>query len=481
MPQELINVPAELLNKYFIKHSDHYEISPSIKNQILFTTHNLLNDPPFTKLDLICCRNFLIYIKAQEQKRVLDILRFSLNVGGFLFLGPSEGLASLKLDLIIHNQTWKIFKKTKPSEYPQISTNLFHKSFSVDLPPPAPNLTPTGSLPLYAYNAILQEVVSAGFIIDTAYLILHSIGNARELILLPEGTPALILTKIIIDELKVALIAALHQAKIKLIPVVYDHIAIPFQNGKEQSIKMSVHPICDKNQTLAYYWIRFDPVKFKKQPKLMLSGAQKNTHHDEIIIALEGELVEARVLLQSSLENMETVNEEMQSTNEELMASNEELQSTNEELQSVNEELNIVNLERAKKIEEVIQAKDDIDNLINSAKICTIILNSKLEIRVFTPEIKKIFNLMGHDIGRPLEDFQHNLKFELLLSKASEVLKTKMTYENEIISNDNHWYLLKIIPYLPTQTQDVTGVVITFTDINQTKLLQQENVTLKKI
>jgi len=178
---------------------------------------------------------------------------------------------------------------------------------------------------------------------------------------------------------------------------------------------------------------------------------------------------------------METVNEEMQSTNEELMASNEELQSTNEELQSVNEELNIVNLERAKKIEEVIQAKDDIDNLINSAKICTIILNSKLEIRVFTPEIKKIFNLMGHDIGRPLEDFQHNLKFELLLSKASEVLKTKMTYENEIISNDNHWYLLKIIPYLPTQTQDVTGVVITFTDINQTKLLQQENVTLKKI
>lgn len=206
----------------------------------------------------------------------------------------------------------------------------------------------------------------------------------------------------------------------------------------------------------------------------MLSGAQKNTHHDEIIIALEGELVEARVLLQSSLENTETVNEEMQSTNEELMASNEELQSTNEELQSVNEELNIVNLERSKKIDEVIQAKDDIDNLIRSAKICTIILNSQLEIRVFTPEIKKIFNLMGHDIGRPLENFQHNLKFDLLLSKASEVLKTKNIYESEIVSNDNHWYLLKIIPYLPTQTQDATGVVISFIDINQTKLLQEE-------
>lgn len=387
--EEVSNIPDELLQKYFMKLSDCYEISPDIKRHILFTDHNLVTDPPFTKLDFISCRNLLIYIKPQEQKRILDNLRFSLKIGGFLFLGPSEGLSSLKRDLAVINQTWKIFKKIKPSDFPQIASTLVHKTYAQEprLPESSPN--PAGTLPLFAYNAILQEVVTSGFIIDTSYMILHSIGKARDLITLPEGTPTLNLPKIIIEELRVALIAALHQAKIKLIPVVYDHIRIPNHDGNEHSVKMSVHPICDKHYNIAYYWIRFDPIKIAKQAKIVISHSQKSTHHDEIIIALEGELVEARAMLQSSLENMETVNEEMQSTNEELMASNEELQSTNEELQSVNEELNVVNLERSKKIEEVSQSKDDIDNLIRSAEICTLILNSQLEIRIFTPGIKK--------------------------------------------------------------------------------------------
>ena len=156
--QEVAQISPEFLSIYFIKYPDYYEIIPEIKNQILFTTHNLLNDPPFTKLDLICCRNFLIYIKAQEQKRVIDLLRFSLNVGGFLFLGPSEGLASLKLDLITHNQTWKIFKKIKPSELPQISTTTFHKFFATDLPSTTPTLNPPGSLPLFAYNTFYKRL-----------------------------------------------------------------------------------------------------------------------------------------------------------------------------------------------------------------------------------------------------------------------------------------------------------------------------------
>lgn|GEM_PF-5887398 len=172
-------------------------------------------------------------------------MRFSLNVGGFLFLGPSEGLASLKLDLITHNQTWKIFKKIKPSELPQISTTTFHKFFATDLPSTTPTLNPPGSLPLFAYNTILQEVVSAGFVIDTAYIVHHSIGKARDLIMLPEGIPTLVLPKIIIDELKAVLIAALYQVKLKLVPVVYNHIRLSSHYGKEQSVKMSVYPICD--------------------------------------------------------------------------------------------------------------------------------------------------------------------------------------------------------------------------------------------
>lgn len=278
--------------------------------------------------------------------------------------------------------------------------------------------------------------MSAGFIIDTSYVLLHSIGKARELLILPEGIPSLILTKIIIEELKGTLIAALHQAKSKLMPVVYKNITIHQNSDKEQAIKMAVHPIRDVNDKISYYWIRLDFSKAtteKSQP-ITLSGAQNSIHQHEIITALEEELSEARVLVQSSLESMETVNEEAQSANEELMASNEELQSTNEELQSVNEELNVVNLERSRKIDEVIQAKTDIDNLIHGAEICTIILNSNLEIRIFTPAIKKIFNLVSHDIGRSLENFKHNLKFDGLMTKTKEVLKSNKSYEMEVVN-----------------------------------------------
>ena len=475
------HLARDLLNKYFIKSKKYYEVIPEIKEKILFTTHNLLRDPPFTKMDLVCCRNLLIYINPKEQRNITDLLRFSLTIGGFLFLGPSEGLSSLEPELIVKNKQWKIFKKTKNSNYPLMATTPFADPILKGMQPITINHNPMGSFPLYAYNAILHDVVSSGFIIDTSYTVLHSIGNAREMVTLPEGIPILTLPKIIIHDLKNTLIAALNKAKNTLIPVVCDHIIMHQNHDKQHAIKMTVHPILDPNNKISYYWIRFDSTKKTIRKKsTMFTDDQKGTHHDEIIMGLEKELAEANDLLQSSLESMETVNEEMQSTNEELMASNEELQSTNEELQSVNEELYSVNLERSKKIEEVIQAKTDIDNLIRSAEICTIILNSKLEIRIFTPAVENIFNLVSHDIGRPLKNFRHNLKFDLLMVKVKDVLKNNTTYEVEVKNNTNQWYFLKIIPYYSTQKQIATGVVITLTDINDTKLLQQKKTELEK-
>lgn len=479
--QSVAHIPSDLLNKYFVKSTDMYEVIPEIKRQILFTTHNLLRDPPFTKMDLVCCRNLLIYIKPKEQKRMTDLLRFSLNMGGFLFLGPSEHISSLEPDLIVKNQTWKIFKKNKRSNFPIISATRFIETLPIPLASSI-NHSPLGELPLYAYNTILRDVVSAGFIIDESYAVLHSIGKARELLILPEGAPSLILPKIIIDDLKGALIAALHKVKNKLIPVVYESIPIHPVHGKKQTIKMTVHPICNIHDALSYYWIRLEPAKatIKKQAAIVISDLEKDVHNEEIIVALEGELSETRILLQSSVERMETINEEIQSTNEELVASNEELQSTNEELQSVNEELYTVNIERSKRIEEANQAKTDIDNLIRAAEICTIILNTNLEIRIFTPAMEKIFNLVSHDIGRSLRNFRHNLKFDLLIEKSEEVLKNNKSFEIEVKNNQNHWYFLKIIPYYSLFNKTVTGIVITITDINDTKLLQQKKEETEK-
>ena len=476
-------ISPDLLNKYFIKSNDYYEIIPEIRQKVLFTTHNLLQDPPFTKMDLVCCRNLLIYINPKEQKRITDLLRFSLNLGGFLFLGPSESLSMLAPDLIVKNQLWKIFNKIKRSNFPQISTTRLAHPSAKDRRVSSSNHVPFGALPLYAYNAILHDVVSSGFIIDKSYAILHSIGTARELLMLPEGVPTLILPKIIIKDLKGALITALHQAEKSMMPVIYDNIVIHQSPGKEHVIKMAVHPIFDTTNKISYYWIRLDPatVGIKKKANIIkISSFERDAHDNEVIISLEGELSEARVLLQASLENTETINEEMQSTNEELMASNEELQSSNEELQSVNEELYTVNLERTKKIEEVMLAKTDIDNLIRGAEICTIILNDQLEIRIFTPAIGKIFNLVSHDIGRPLRNFIHQLKFDLLMKKVEEVLENDIVYEDEVRDNQNYWYFLKILPYYSAHQQSITGVVITLTDIHDTKLLQQKKEQIER-
>jgi two-component system CheB/CheR fusion protein len=468
------HLSSDILDNYFIKSTTHYEIIPEIRQHLLFTTHNLLQDPPFTKMDLVCCRNLLIYINPKEQKRITDLLRFSLNVGGFLFLGASEGIPSLEPDLILKNPTWKIFKKTKRSNFPINSATAFTETLPISSAASI-NFVPLRDLPLYAYNAILNDVVSSGFIIDAAYTVLHSIGKARELLMLPEGAPSLILPKIIIDDLKGALIAALHKVKHSLIPVVYENITIHLIHGKKQTLQMAVHPICDTTGTVSYYWIRLSPVKatIKKQAKIVISGSQRDAHNEEIIVALEGELSETRSLLQSSVERMETFNEEIQSTNEELVASNEELQSTNEELQSVNEELYTVNTERSKRMDEINQAKTDIDNLIRGAEICTIILNNNLEIRIFTPAMEKIFNLVGHDVGRSLKNFRHNLKFDHLIDRAEEVLIDNKPFETEVKNHQNYWYFLKITPYYSTQKKLVTGIVITLTDINDTKLLQQ--------
>lgn len=480
--KSVAQLSTQLLDKYFIKSADFYEVIPEIKQKVLFTTHNLLKDPPFTKMDLVCCRNFLIYINTNEQKRVTDILRFSINIGGYLFLGPSEGISSTKPELIVKNQLWKIFKKFKRSNFPVILASRLVEPLIKDNRPSVLTQTALVELPLYAYNAVLQDIVSAGFIIDASYTLLHCIGKAREMVMFPEGVPNLILPKIIVDDLKGGLIAALHEAKTKLVPVIYNNIPLLQNHEKQRMVSMAVHPICDTNDKVSYFWIRIDPSKpsTKKQGAIIVSNVHRDMNTDEIIIGLEEELSETRSLLQTSLESMETISEEMQSTNEELMASNEELQSTNEELQSVNEELYTVNLERSKKIEEVFLAKSDIDNLIRGAEICTIILNKKLEIRIFTPAAEKIFNLVSHDIGRPLINFKHNLKFDLLMAKADDVLKNNKAYEGEVKNNQNHWYFLKITPYSTAQNQEPTGVVITLTDINDTKLLRQEKEEVEK-
>ena len=475
---EVASVPKELLDKYFIQANSMVEIVPEIKRKILFFTHNVLLDPPFAKLDLICCRNLLIYIQPKQQAEILGLLRFSLTIGGYLFLGPSEMPARLKPDLIRINPLWKLFKKVNASVRPALSLPMIIPPLSKTLADFSGIGYSWDTVPLFVCDAILNEVISAGFIIDNHHALLHSVGKARKLINFPEGKPVLILTQIIIDELKAPLISTLYEAKLTQKSASAHQIKIPPGIFSEQKVNMTVHPIGYKQDPVAFYWIRFDTES--QHAEAWSKEEMTPINKDKTINLLEKELSEAKALLQSSVENMNVINEEMQAGNEELMASNEELQSTNEELLSLNEELNRANLERSQKIADVIEAKNDIDNLIRAADISTIILDAKMEIRLFTPGVKKIFNLIDNDVGRSLESFKHNLKFEKLLYQAQEVLKTQINHEEEIKNELNHWYLLNIVPYRDAQNTTPTGVVLSFTDIHQTKLLQQEKEIIEK-
>lgn len=467
------DVPVDLLSKYFMVKMDGYEVVEKIRRSVIFSRHNVIKNPPLSNMDLVSCRNLLIYFQPAIQFRALKVLHYSLKQDGILVLGTSETILSLSENFKEIDRKWKIFKNVNPSKKlesdlsPSTSIQKAGKPSAArkkDKARKAPSGSLLSKLSVDFNNIVLDHFKAASVFVDSEYNILDAIGEFRKYANLPANGFSINLLDMLDADLKYLIQNSLKKAA-KLQRKVFCENATFSHNGNKKSVDILIKP--------------FEPENFSSETGFMITFMEKElnldgvetaenislgTHTKEYVSNLEEELKQTKEELQSSLEEIETSNEELQAANEELLASNEELQSTNEELQSVNEEIKTVNAENIEKMEDLAALNSDIVNLLDSTQIGTIFLDSSLCIRKFTPAIKKHFNFLNSDVGRPINDFTGNIGKYNLLRRCQKVLSQGVTLEKAVVSADGITYLRRISPYISSSEQ-IEGVVITFINI----------------
>ena len=471
-------VAPSRLAKYFNKRIDGYEIIPEIRKMIVFAPHDLANDAPFTKLDLVTCRNLLIYFQPVVQKKVISLFHFALRTGSYMFLGPSETPGDLLDEFEVEDRKWRVYKKRRDVRLTgniklPLGGTAVSRPFSKTGLPTRP--TPESQM-LATYDMLLDKCMSPSFLVDERGELIHSFGGAERFLQFRGGRISTNIVEVIHEDLKTSVSGALqHSAKEQKV-VRYTGIQVQTTRGIEQ-VRLVIDPVRDPRTEITHTLITIEPIEnlvgsVSRVADQDVDVSQLSRDH---ISTLENELRYTKENLQATVEELETSNEELQATNEELTASNEEMQSTNEELQSVNEELYTVNHEYQRKIGELMELTDDMNNLFQSTEVGVVFLDESLNIRRFTPKIAETFNLLPQDIGRPIRNFAHNIRDEDVVEQLTTVLENESPFEREVRDQRGNNWLLRIAPYR-TQTK-VDGVVLTLVDINSVK---ESDVKLKR-
>ena len=465
--ERVAGVKPELLARYFDKRGPNFQVVPELRQLVVFAPHNVVKDAPFTRLDLVSCRNMLIYLQSFAQKRVLSLLHFALKRNGILFLGPSENVGALSDDFETIDSHWRLYKKHRDVHVPRVGR--------VSLPTRAragrPETGPVGQAYSLAqiinvYDALLEEHVPPSLLVNERRELVHAFAGASRYLKPKDGRVSLDVLDMLEPELRMAVTGALQRALKERSTIAYNGLRLQTAEG-EKSLKLTVKPVIAANTPLAHLLIAIEEAD--TPPRSVATGSEldlSQVSRDQLG-SLETELRRTKENLQATIEELETSNEELQSANEELLAANEELQSTNEELQSVNEELYTVNAEYQKKITELTQLTNDMDNLLASIEVGTIFLDEKLCIRKFTPRVAEAFNLLPQDVGRPIMAFRNGLNHPGLMEDLRGVLASERAVEREVQDHTGAWFFLRILPYRARGTVD--GVVVTLIDINGLK------------
>ena len=480
---KLANVSPERMNAYFKKEgNDRFRVTSELRKLVVFAPHNLLSDPPFTRLDLVCCRNLLIYFHTEVQDRVIALFHFALKIDGILFLGSSEGLGQFVNEFDVVANQHKMYKKIRDLKLAlNLDVNhLERKEPLLSVTPFQSGVSRTVTIDrqiLADYDTLLRRHIPPGILLNESRHIIHYFGNVAEYLKMPEGRAENNILALAEDNLHIALSTSLQRADSTRQLVITRNVRIKRGDG-EFLIDLHVSPLPDEKNHTTHYHVYFERVR---PTELQLTSDQPDNsdiHFDAVnnfrqhIADLEMELQSTRESLQTTVEELQTSNEELQATNEELLASNEELQSTNEELHSVNEELYSVNSEFERKNIELKQLNNDHENLLASTDIGTVFLDRQLRIRKYNPAIEAFFKLLPQDIGRPIDHIAYHLSHqEEMLAEISRVLLNGITVEHEEETRDNRWLLRRIMPFR-IETGQVEGVVITFTDITTIKMAE---------
>ncbi len=480
------DLPMEYLSKYFFKDDDYYQVVERLRKMVIFAKHNLIKDPPFNKIDLITCRNLLIYLKPSIQNKILSMFGFTLRLNGFMFLGSSESIGDAQDIFSIFDSKWKIYRYRGGATFKGIGNNADRPDYSGHalhtyksaIPK---NLHTKDSVSTTIRQHIFNRHMDPTVIVDANLNVIDIVVDVSDFLHYPVGQVTYNITKMASSKLAMVISTAVRQAKKKSEPVLYKDVNV--QKGDQMIvIDLQAEPFIENITERIYYIITF--IEKEKVDSSHISEIEFSDDSQERLKAMELELQLTRENLQATIEELETSNEELQATNEELMSANEELQSTNEELQSVNEELYTVNAEYQNKIEELTSLNNDINNFLASTNIGTIFLTKELKIRLFTPPIKEYFNIVENDIGRPIHHFSNNLEDEGLIEDMKKVLKTEDAFEKTILTHGKRSFLMRIMPYW-TLDNTVEGIVLTFVDITDQRRLDRmvktKDILLRKI
>jgi len=466
------DVTPERLKRFFVKEGDTYRVKKETREAIVFAPHNFIKDPPFSRMDLICCRNLLIYLETDVQKRLLPLLHYALRPNGLLFLGPSE-TAGESTDLFtLAERKWKIYQRREKL----VSADRLR--FPAAFAPRA--LEPISAEPLAAVSeARIPEVAEKIFlddyaptfaVIDERYRLVYVRGRTGRYLEIASGQPAWSILDMARAGLRSELASAVYRAGTERKTIVHEGVRVK-TNGGFQTVNLTVAPLTELGVPPGLLMVVFQEVGAPVEEGKVKPTARGHKR----IIELEEELRLTKENLQTTIEELEATNEELKSANEELQSNNEELQSTNEELdtsreelQSLNEELTTLNAEIQDKNDQLSKANDDLKNFLNRTDIALIFLDEDLTIRSYTPATSDIFNMRDIDIGRPLEEITSRLAYEGVVNDAREVLRSLRPREIEVQRKDGHWYKMRILPYLTAQNA-VSGLVMSFLDIDDQK------------
>ncbi len=456
----LADVSPERLKRYFRGKGEFYQVVPELRQMIVFAPHDIIKDAPFTKLDLISCRNLLIYLRTHAQKKAISLFHFGLKTGGVLLLGPSEGVGDLESEFRNVDRRWKLYRKRRDVKLsadlrlPIVSGSVLHVTRNASRNP----ALETESTLRTVYDQLLDDFVPSGVLVNGVGEVVHVFGKAGQYLAFGKGRTSTNLIDLCTGELRTAVSGAVQRASKQRMQVAYSGVSVP-ETGR--NVKLTVKPLIDHSSHVSHFLVAFED----ERPSPIVGPEEFNIGEvsQERILALEDQLRHAKENLQATVEELETSNEELQATNEELVASNEELQSTNEELHSVNEELYTVNAEYQRKIGELTEITDDMENLLSCTDIGVLFLDKDLCIRRFTPRIAESFNILERDIGRSFDNFTGNIQYAELLQDMRAVIETGEPIEKKVRDRLNHWYLLRLLPY--STKAHIDGVVLTLVDI----------------
>ena len=471
-------VSIERLTQFFTVHEGSYRITKRIRDTVLFAQHDVILDPPFTKLDLLSCRNLMIYFNAALQRRLMPLFHYSLRPGGVMLLGSSETMGRFNHLFTALESKLRLYLRQDngTSSNPDFMMNSLPPLTRIkkDHPMPStstPDTTAIDNLQTAADRVLLQIYAPAAVVVNNAGDIVYISGRTGKYLEPAAGKANWNFHAMVSEGLRAPLAAALKLAATQTEAVQLPHLRTELL-GPAQVVDITVQAIREPTALKDMLMIVFRDVavgpvvRGRRKAEMALEAS-----HAAEVQQCRDEIQTLREETRASKEELQSANEELQSTNEELQSANEELTTSKEEMQSMNEELQTINAEMHTKLDDLALAQSDLKNLLNSTDIAMLFLDKKLNVRRYTERASKIISLRESDIGRPLSDLTTSLQYPTLHDDTNETVRTLVISEKQILSSDARWFSVRIMPYRRIDNV-IDGAVITFVDITETKALE---------